>query len=88
MTIIKLNLGEDGARDLSNTIKDFISSNKGKIMNSDFWGKKKFAYPLGKETEGYYEVVTFTMEAKNLANFKKNLNLQESLLRYLITSKN
>lgn len=88
MTIIKLSLGEDSARDLSNTIKDSISSNKGKIMNSDFWGKKKFAYAIGKDTEGFYEVVTFDMDAKNLVNLKKNLNLQEGLLRYLLTSIN
>ncbi len=88
MTIIKAGLGEDKARDVSNSIKDQISSNKGKVLNSDFWGKRKFSYEIEGDIEGYYEVITFDMDSLSLANFKKGLTLQEGLLRYLITSIN
>jgi small subunit ribosomal protein S6 len=86
MTITKASLSEDDARNISNSIKDSISSNRGKIMNSDFWGKRKFAYEISKQTEGYYDVVVFDMDAKNLENLKTKLNKEELLLRYLITS--
>jgi len=85
MAIINTSFSEDNARDISNKIKDIISSSRGKIMNSDFWGKRKFAYPINKETEGYYEVTTFEMDGKNLGAFKSKLGREEALLRYLIT---
>lgn len=85
MTITNIDLGEDGARDLSNELKDTISSLKGKVLDSDFWGKRKFAYKIKNKTEGFYEVIDFELEPSELEAFKKKLNLQEQLVRYLIT---
>ena len=86
MTIAKINLGEDGARALSNSIKDLISSAKGKILNSDFWGKRKFAYEVNGNQEGFYEVIEFEADPAATAGIKAKLNLQDGLVRYLITA--
>ena len=86
MTIMKLSLGEDKAREVSNSIKDEISKLKGKIINSDFWGKRKFAYEINRDTEGFYEVVQFEVEPQSVSELKNKLNLQDGLVRYLITA--
>ena len=86
MTIAKIALGEDGARTLSNSIKDLISSNKGKILNSDFWGKRRLAYEIKHDTEAFYEVIEFEMDGPAIDNLKAKLNLDEGLVRYLITA--
>jgi small subunit ribosomal protein S6 len=87
MTITKVDLGEDGARNLSNDIKDLISNFTGKVLNSDFWGKRKFAYELDGTTEGFYDVITFEMPADQMPKFEAKLKLLESLTRYLVTAK-
>ena len=84
MTIAKITLGEDGARALSNSVKDLISSNKGKTLNSDFWGKRKLAYEIKHDQEAFYEIIEFEMEPTSVALFKTKLNLEESLVRYII----
>ena len=86
MTIAKITLGEDGARALSNAIKDLISANKGKIINSDFWGKRKFAFEINHEQEGFYEVIELEMEPASIDNLKTKLNLEDGLVRYLISA--
>ena len=86
MTIAKLNIGEDGARNLSNDDKDMISKFKGKILNDDFWGKRKFAYEINGATEGFYDVITFEMSTGDLLKLKSKLNLMEGLVRYLVTA--
>ena len=86
MTIMKLSLGEDKAREVSNSIKDLISKLKGKIINSDFWGKRKFAYEINRDTEGFYEVIQFEISPTEVQEFKNKLNLQDGLVRYLITA--
>ena len=85
MTIAKVNAGEDKAQELSNWVKDLISAGKGKVLNSSFMGKRKFAYKVEKDIEGFYEVFEFEMEPKNMVNFKNKLDLSESLTRYLVT---
>jgi small subunit ribosomal protein S6 len=86
MTISKIAIGEEGARNLSNDIKDLISKYKGKVLDSNFWGKRKFAYKIEHETEGYYDIINFEMPAESMPVFESKLNLIEGLIRYLVTA--
>ncbi len=86
MTITQTSLGEDGARKISNTIKDLITANKGKILDTDVWGKRTFAYEIKNETEGYYEIIYFELDTGNMSKLKQKLNLLNGLVRYLITA--
>ena len=85
MTITELKLGEDGAREVSNSIKDLISSNKGKIIDSDFWGKRKLAYLIDHQKDAYYDVISFQMNPANVTEFKNKIGFVNGLVRYLIT---
>ncbi len=87
MTISKLGLTEDGARSLSNNVKDSISGFNGKVLDDNFWGKRKFAYAINKDKEGFYNVISLEMDPVNMPKFKEKLNLIEGLVRYLITIK-
>ncbi|HLC93560.1 MAG TPA: 30S ribosomal protein S6 [Patescibacteria group bacterium] len=86
MTITKLDMGEEGARTLSNSIKDLIGQYKGKVLDSNFWGKRKFAYKLNNNTEGFYDVITFEMSQDNMPKLESKLNLTDGLIRYLVTA--
>lgn len=86
MTIAKLNIGEEGARNISNDVKDLISKYKGKVMNDDFWGKRKYAYKIQGETEGFYDVIKFEMESAEMPKFQSKLRSIENLVRYLVTA--
>lgn len=87
MTIAKPSLTDQGAKDLSNQVQDLIKSLDGKITKQDFWGKRKLAYELKHNTEGYYDVLSIELDPGSLDKFKQKLNLMPDLLRYLITAK-
>ncbi|EKD99989.1 MAG: Ribosomal protein S6 [uncultured bacterium] len=84
MTITKLSLGEEGARALSNEVKDLVNKFKGTVLNDDFWGKRKYAYTLNGETEGFYDVIKLEMPAEEMPKFKAKLNMQDKVVRYLV----
>ena len=86
MTIYKISLGESGAKELSKEVQDLIKSLKGNILNQDFWGKRKFAYEIKHDSEGYYDIFEFEIESSELNNLKKKLNLLDNVVRYLITA--
>jgi len=87
MTIAKSKLGEDGSINLSNSIKDMISSFGGKVLDNTFMGKRKLAYPLKGDSEAFYDVINFELESGELGSLKTKLNLVDDLSRYLITAK-
>ena len=81
MTIYKNDLGEEGAQNLSSKIKEIIESMDGKEIQNDFWGRRKFAYEIEHNNEGFYDVFTFDFESCSFFNF---LNLKSiSLICFL-----
>jgi len=86
MTISKKALGEEGFETVSGLVKESIAKVGGEVINSTPWGRRKFAYKMDNETEGFYEVIEFSIGASKIDALKTRLNLIEGLQRYLITA--
>ena len=84
MTITNGRLSEESARSLSNSIKDLILTSGGKVLNSDFWGKRKYAYEIKGQTEGWYDVINFDGVEASVSKIKQKLNIIDDLVRYLV----
>ncbi len=54
------------------------------IRQVNHWGKRQLAYSIKGRDVGYYVVVKFDAEAKQLAEFERLIKLDESVLRHLI----
>lgn len=65
-------------------VKKIIEDNKGKIVETDNWGKKKLAYPINKLESAVYVFYTVELEPKSLAKIESTLNITDEVLRYLI----
>ena len=59
MFIVKANADEKAVANTAKSLKEVITSMKGKITNEKDLGSKDLAYPINKETVGYYFVVNF-----------------------------
>jgi small subunit ribosomal protein S6 len=86
MTISKKALGEEGFETISGLVKEAIAKVGGEVVNSTPWGRRKFAYKMDNETEGFYEVLEFKLATTKIDTLKTRLNLIEGLQRYLITA--
>lgn len=87
MTISKKALGEEGFETVSGLVKESIAKVGGEVTNSTPWGRRKFAYKIENETEGFYEVIEFSMAGSKLDALNTRLSLIEGLQRYLVTAK-
>lgn len=86
MIIYKNSLGEDGAKDMSMKVSELIGSLGGKVIENNYWGRRKFAYEIKHDTEGFYDVFVFDVESSSIKKLKEKLNLLNGLVRYLITA--
>lgn len=67
------------------TIKDYITKFGGVVKAVDDWGKRRLAYEIRKQSEGYYCFITAEGEPTLAVNLEHELRLRnETLLRYLI----
>jgi small subunit ribosomal protein S6 len=83
--IVHPDLDEAAFNEVQERVKSWISDAGGKVTNVDLWGKKKLAYEIRKQTEGQYVLFETEMPPSFCAELERNLQLQESIMRYLVT---
>ena len=84
--ILSTKLGEEGTAAMVTKFKDLIAAN-GTIDNVDEWGKRRLAYPINKEEEGYYTLISFTSSPEFNAELDRIYNITDGVLRSLTLKK-
>jgi small subunit ribosomal protein S6 len=56
------------------------------VEKIDFWGKKRFAYPIKKQMEGFYSMITMKAPADQIQELDRLLSLRSQILRHLVVS--
>ena len=83
--IIDTDLEETARKELIEKVSGLITSNGGEIEKVDeTWGKRRLAYAINYKTEGWYVLVTFKSPADLPRELERNLQINESVLRYLV----
>ncbi len=84
--IFNTKLGEEGIKALVEKFTGLIESN-GTLDLVNEWGKRKLAYAIEDETEGYYVLYNFTSKTDFPAELDRVLKITDGVLRSLITVK-
>ena len=83
IAIFSLRNGDEGVTALVEKFKALISEN-GTIETQEDWGKRKLAYPIQDEQDGYYLSVTFTSAPDFPAELDRVYKITDGVLRSLI----
>ena len=83
MVVISTKQEEEVIKGLVEKFTSLISEN-GNLVSVDEWGKKRLAYMINKETEGYYVLYTFEAKSEFPAELSRRLKITEGLLRSMI----
>ena len=85
--VIRANLDEETLKAELDTILGYIERFGGTVEKIDDWGKRKLAYEIEKQTEGFYNFITIDAPANMPQEIESRLNIRENVLRYLIIRK-
>ncbi len=84
--IFSLKLGEEGIQSLIEKFKTLIEKHA-TLQNVDEWGKRKLAYLINKESDGYYVLMDFESEADFPAELDRVFKITDGVLRSMIVKK-
>ncbi len=84
--VFSLKNGEDAAKALCEKFKERIAAS-GAVKEVDEWGKRRLAYAINYETEGYYVVINHDSEPEFVSELSRVLNITDGVLRYLTVKK-
>lgn len=82
--IVRPTVEEQTLAAVNEKVERFIKSGGGAITHRDDWGKRRFAYPILKFTEGFYTVLQFNLPPPAVRELDRSLQLTEEILRYLV----
>jgi small subunit ribosomal protein S6 len=85
--IIPNKFTDDEAQKVFKKVKDLIESMDGKISFENYWGKKKFAYPINHDHYGYYAYYEFDLDRSLISEINNKLRLDKEVLRFMIVKK-
>ena len=86
MVVFRVNAGEDNVKGLVEKFKTLIENN-GTVEEVNEWGKRKLAYEIDDQTEGYYVLYTFESKPDFPAEFERVLKITDGVMRSMITVK-
>ncbi len=78
--------GDDAVNALKDKFNDLIAKN-GTVENVDEWGKRRLAYLINDEAEGYYVFTTFTSAPEFPAELERVAGITDGVLRIMVIKK-
>lgn len=87
MFIVKSQGEEKAVKGVFADVEKILKDNNAKISESKDLGLKKLAYPIKKEINGYYGLITFEVAKEAITEIKRKISINESVLRHLIVKK-
>ena len=85
--ILNTKLGEEGIPAAVEKFKSLIESN-GTLEKVDEWGKRRLAYEINDETEGFYVMYTFaTSDINFIPELERVYKITDGILRTLTVVK-
>ena len=84
--ILSTKQGEEGAAAVVEKFKGLIDKH-GTVESVDDWGKRRLAYPIAKQTEGYYTLINFKSAPAFTAELDRVFKITDGVLRSIIVKK-
>ena len=78
--------GEEASEALKDKFLELISNN-GTLGEVDVWGKRKLAYPVNDEPDGYYVLANFEAEPSFPTEVHRVVGITDGALRAMIMNK-
>ncbi len=82
--VLSANVDEETKVATFEKAQELITRFGGTVEKVDDWGKRKLAYEIKKQTEGYYSFTTFTAEPAVPVEIEQRIRIMDNVLRYLI----
>lgn len=86
LMVLSVKDGEEASKALQAKFTDLIAAH-GTLGEVEEWGKRKLAYPINKETDGYYAVVNYEAEPEFPEELARVFGITDGAMRIVTIRK-
>lgn len=77
---------EEGIKKLIQKFSDLINT-QGKVESVEEMGKKRLAYEVKKNTEGYYAMFNFEAQPEFITELERNYRITDEVIKFIVVRK-
>jgi small subunit ribosomal protein S6 len=66
------------------TVRSLIEGTGATIAKVDFWGRRRFAYPINHKEDGYYSVYEILANGGDLDPVERSLRIADAVVRHKV----
>jgi len=87
--ILNAGLEDDAQKDVLGRVEGLLTEGKPDDveLKSEHWGHKTLAYPIQKQTEGYYVYYEVALDPVKISEIERNFTYMDEILRHLVVRK-
>jgi small subunit ribosomal protein S6 len=83
MVIFSPTLNDEEQRQQSAHVEELLKHENAVIHLTDHWGKRKLAYPVKKQRQGFYDWYYFELDPSRISEIDRKLKMSETILRFM-----
>lgn len=85
--IVRPDLEEEKVQDAVKRVNTLIQRSGGTAERTSLWGKRRLAYEVKHQKEGFYVLQDFQLEPERIGELESGLKITEQVLRHLVVRK-
>ncbi len=87
VAIVKADLAEDDLAAIIERSQSIITDRKGIIAKVEKWGKRRLAYEIKKQKDGFYFLIDLVGDGPIVAEIERNFKIDDRILKFMTVKK-
>ncbi|HEX3597702.1 MAG TPA: 30S ribosomal protein S6 [Polyangiaceae bacterium] len=80
--ILRSDVSKESSESISTRLTDVVGREGGKLTRIESWGRRRLAYPVGKQKRGVYMYLKYIGRGGLVSEVERNLRLLDDVLKY------
>jgi len=85
--VVSAKIEDDARAAVVAKAQEYVTRAGGAVSEVEEWGKKKLAYDVQKQSEGFYYFIQFEAESNVPAIIEQDVRIMDNVLRFLCVRK-
>lgn len=87
--VLKSEIDDEARNELIERVKGWLTHGEGEAAEPTIeqWGHRGLAYPIDKQTDGYYVYYEATLDPTRVVEIERNMQYVDDILRHLVVRK-
>ena len=83
VSIVKADLAEEDINTIIDKASQIITERKGIIAKAEKWGKRRLAYEINKQKDGFYFFIDYAGDGSIVAEMERNFKIDDRILKFM-----